>query len=151
MGVLHYPKKGRANMIISREIDYAIRIVYILADNKMKSMQEICMAEHRIPGAFAYKIIKKLEQARIVESFRGVNGGYRLVKKISELTLFDIMGINKNALEVQGYLHRHNSGMHNRKCSVSEEFKRLENTLAAAFREKTLAQIFNMNVQHVPE
>ena len=131
-------------MIINSETDYAIRMVHALSDNKIKSVQEICTTERLIPQPFAYKVLKKLEQARIVESFRGTKGGYRLIKKTSELTLLDIMQINKSAIEIKGYSYEKGTAARKRKCPVNQEFKRLENILAAAFRERTLDQIFEM-------
>ena len=77
-------------MFISRECDYAIRIVRDLAGGEKKFVKAICDNEH-IPQQYAYKILKKLEKSHIVKSFRGANGGYQLDKNIDEITIYDIL------------------------------------------------------------
>ena len=62
-------------MIITRETDYAIRILRSLADLQLKNIREIS-DEQMIPRQFAYKISKKLERAGFIEIIRGAQGGY---------------------------------------------------------------------------
>jgi Rrf2 family protein len=44
-----------------------------------------------IPGRFLLKILKHLVTARILHSLKGPNGGYRLAKSPSEITLLNII------------------------------------------------------------
>jgi Rrf2 family protein len=76
-------------MFITRECDYAVRVVRALAGETRLSVNEICEKE-AITAPFAYKILKKLQKAKIVKGFRGVHGGYVLNRDLEELTLFDI-------------------------------------------------------------
>ena len=52
-------------MIITKRSDYALRVCRALKDGKTHSVREICEKED-IPKAFAYKIIRELEQSGIV-------------------------------------------------------------------------------------
>ncbi len=76
-------------MLITRECDYAVRVIRALSGADRLSVGEICEKED-ITAPFAYKILKKLQKAEIVRGFRGVHGGYSLNKKPSEVTLFDV-------------------------------------------------------------
>ncbi|MCD7946756.1 MAG: Rrf2 family transcriptional regulator [Oscillospiraceae bacterium] len=76
-------------MFISRECDYAFRIIRALTSAKRLSIQHICDAEC-IPHAYAYKIIKKLADAELVKVFRGVKGGYELSCDPDKATLYDV-------------------------------------------------------------
>ena len=76
-------------MLITRECDYAVRVVRALADSRRMSVGEICEKEF-ITAPFAYKILKKLQKAGIVKGFRGVHGGYSLNRVAKELTLYDV-------------------------------------------------------------
>ena len=49
-------------MLITRECDYAVRVVRALAPGKRMSVGEICEKES-ITAPFAYKILKKLQKA----------------------------------------------------------------------------------------
>lgn len=48
-------------MLISRETDYALRILRALSDGKKRSIEEICSLE-ATPKQFAYRIIKNWRQ-----------------------------------------------------------------------------------------
>ena len=53
-------------MLISRETDYALRILHSLLEGDRKSVGEIAK-EELIPQQFGYKIMKKLSNAGLVE------------------------------------------------------------------------------------
>ena len=60
-------------MVITRETDYALRILRALLDGKLHTAGQIAQDE-LLPQAFAYKILKKLEKAGLVEVVRGTAG-----------------------------------------------------------------------------
>ena len=70
-------------MLITRRSDYAMRIFRALQDEKVHNVREICTKED-IPKAFAYKILRELEQAGFVKSERGNQGGYLLNRKLEK-------------------------------------------------------------------
>lgn len=79
-------------MIITRETDYAIRILRSLADLQLKNIREIS-DEQLVPRQFAYKISKKLERAGFIEIIRGAQGGCRLTRDLHDITLMDIINV----------------------------------------------------------
>lgn len=52
-------------MMITRESDYAIRIIRALKDGELLPLEQICQRE-LVPKQFAYKILKKLERSGLV-------------------------------------------------------------------------------------
>lgn len=86
-------------MIITRETDYALRMLRALADGKIITAGELAEQEE-LPQKFAYKILKKLQKAGFVQILRGVNGGCSLSCRLSEVSLLDLL----NALEANSYL-----------------------------------------------
>ena len=80
-------------MRITQEADYALRVILFLSklgfDNKIeaKSISE----SEGIPLRFLLKLLRKLKQSGIVQSYRGVHGGYSLGKKPREITLKDVI------------------------------------------------------------
>lgn len=79
-------------MIITKETDYAIRILRSLVNLRLKNIREIS-DEQLIPRQFAYKISKKLERAGYIEIVRGAQGGCRLVADLRQITLMDLIQI----------------------------------------------------------
>ncbi len=80
------------HMLITRETDYAVRTVLYLARERelMASATEIAHAMH-IPRSFLAKILQRLVRGRLLISTRGAQGGFRLTKKPSAISLLDIM------------------------------------------------------------
>ena len=79
-------------MLVTRETDYAVRCVLYLAqtDDQVANVSIVSRMMH-IPKTFLAKIFQKLTKAGMLESIRGMNGGFRLVKKPSAISLLDIM------------------------------------------------------------
>ena len=82
-------------MLITRETDYALRILQSLLNGEKKSVGEISEQE-LIPQQFAYKIIKKLSQAGFVQILRGAEGGCRLACDLDKVSLFDLMAVTES-------------------------------------------------------
>jgi Rrf2 family protein len=79
-------------MLVTRETDYAVRTVLYLAKerNRIASVTEVARAMH-IPKSFLAKILQRLVKRDILTSTRGVNGGFQLAQKASEISLLSIM------------------------------------------------------------
>jgi len=82
-------------VLITRETDYALRILQSLLNGEKKSVGEISEQE-LIPQQFAYKIIKKLSQAGFVQILRGADGGCRLACDLDKVSLFDLMAVTES-------------------------------------------------------
>lgn len=77
-------------MIITRETDYALRILSALSQGGIITTGELCVRED-VPKQFAYKIIKKLAKLGVVETMRGMEGGCRLTADLNQVSLLDLM------------------------------------------------------------
>lgn len=77
-------------MLITKETDYALRILRALADRERHAMRDLC-EEQDVPQQFGYKIIRKLAASGIIESTRGANGGCRLRSDLKTFTLLDLI------------------------------------------------------------
>jgi len=85
---------------LSRKGEYALRAMIVLArdygEGHMR-VQEIA-EEERIPRKFLEQILLELRNAGLLESKRGVGGGYRLIKPPDEVTLAKIVRIIEGPL-----------------------------------------------------
>lgn len=77
-------------MLITRETDYAFRILRALLDGELHTVGQVAQDE-LLPQSFTYKILKKLEKAGLVQIVRGTTGGCRLAADLSRVTLYDLM------------------------------------------------------------
>jgi Rrf2 family protein len=78
---------------ISAKADYAVRAAAELAaavDSHPVRAEEIASAQH-IPLNFLLNILADLKLARIVQSYRGAQGGYRLARPPDKITVAEVI------------------------------------------------------------
>ena len=79
-------------MLITKETDYALRILRALADEERTTAAKLAQGE-QIPQQFAYKILKKLQKGGVIRILRGADGGYVLATGLEQVSLFRLMQI----------------------------------------------------------
>jgi len=130
-------------MLLTKEYDYGLRIIRALCDNQIKTVGNICDQEH-IPHMYAYKIIKKLQNAGLVQNKRGPSGGYILIKPLDTFTMYDVAIAIDGNMFIFECLRSDKQCPNNSKttpCSVHAEFIRLQGNLVSQMRAKSMAEI----------
>mgnify|MGYP003199569421 CR=1 FL=1 len=79
-------------MIITKETDYALRILRVLLDGEKHSVAEMSETE-LIPNQFAYQILRKLSAGNLVRVRRGALGGCELSGDLDATSLYDLMEV----------------------------------------------------------
>mgnify|MGYP000921566665 CR=1 FL=1 len=133
-------------MLITREVDYAVRILRVLADKNIVSVREMCIRED-ISVSIAYKITRKLEKSGIIKSYRGTNGGYSLKKSLDEVTLYDVIEVVDKELLITECLQDEYHCSRNTKsdiCKLHQEFYRLQEVLTDELQSKSLSAVFSL-------
>ncbi|MGN0308542.1 MAG: RrF2 family transcriptional regulator [Lachnospiraceae bacterium] len=110
-------------MIITRETDYALRILRTLRDGKRHTMKALCEAE-AIPQQFAYKIIAKLAKEGIVHNTRGSRGGCLLSCDLRELNLYQLLEIMGENYQINACMNPDYECTWERKCGNACEIRR---------------------------
>lgn len=80
-------------MKITREADYALRIVALLAAEDTQLEAKAISERSNVPYRFTLKILRKIVQAGYLKSQRGVNGGYYLALDPKEIAMKDIIEV----------------------------------------------------------
>lgn len=81
------------NMKISTRVRYGLRLVLELAANYGKGpmfLKDIARSQE-ISEKYLSQIAIDLKMAHLIDGFRGMHGGYVLIKKPSEIKVYDIM------------------------------------------------------------
>ncbi|MFN8077294.1 MAG: Rrf2 family transcriptional regulator [Kineosporiaceae bacterium] len=80
-------------MRISAKTDYAVRAAAELAARSEEGWikTESVATAQQIPLAFLLNILAELRTAGLVQSRRGVDGGYRLARPATEITVADVI------------------------------------------------------------
>lgn len=130
-------------MIITRRSDYAMRICRALQDGKIHNVREICETED-IPKAFAYKILREMEQNGLVRSERGNMGGYCLIVSLEDITIHDLISITEENLSIVHCMNEECVRNTNEEpCSMHAEMARVQSVLEKELKSKSIAEIIN--------
>ena len=80
-------------MKLTRASSYALHAVaYMAAQKQGKPIPSHLIARARsIPERFLLKVLKPLVSARVLVSVKGPNGGYRLARPASQVSLLDVI------------------------------------------------------------
>lgn len=80
-------------MKITRAGDYALRVMSFIASQKEGKvfMRNELSEKCKVPDSFLGKILQSLSRNDILHSERGKKGGFKLVKKADEITIYDIL------------------------------------------------------------
>ena len=129
------------NRMISQSVEYALRAVVYLAHEAPHARTTAQIArEMRVPAAYLYKVLKGLNDAGIVRTKRGNEGGVALLRDPISLTVLDVV----NAVEPIKRIDVCPLGLEDHTPRLCPLHKRLDKAIAGleqAFRETTLAEI----------
>ena len=78
-------------MNITLESDYAVRIVYRLAQAGQRIDAKRIAEKTCVTLRFALKILRKLAETGIVKSYKGTQGGYELAKEPQDISLREVL------------------------------------------------------------
>ena len=127
---------------ISKLTDYATVLMAQLLDHSEQPQSATLLAEQtRLELPTTAKVLKTLARARLVESVRGVNGGYRLTTPAEQISIAAIIramegpiALTECALE-PGLCSREHS------CHLRGNWQRIGETVEQALEAMTLADL----------
>lgn len=134
-------------MLITREMDYALRILRALHQERQLSAAAIARRE-TIPKAVTLKLLKQLHSAGLVTSRRGASGGY-LLNSREPLFLWDVF----RALEGAPLINRCQQPEYQCEnypeggCGLCRELSRIQAVLDTEFHKTPLSAIFQEDLE----
>jgi len=129
-------------MLITREMDYAVRVVRALKGGAKVSASEVAKKEH-LPQAITYKVLNSLLKSKLIGSMRGVNGGYYLKCDLSNTTLYDICVALGEDMSITECVREGYDCINNRcgECILNKEFNRIQSSLNRELQTTTLDKL----------
>lgn len=127
---------------VSKLTDYATVLMAALADgpDELASASDLAERAHfELPTVS--KLLKQLAGAGLIESRRGVNGGYRLARPAHEISVLDIVTAIEGPIGMtecsvhEGACHRET------RCLIQHNWRRISNAIGDALRGVTLEEL----------
>lgn len=133
-------------MLITRETDYALRILRALVGGEQTTTADICKKE-LLPQQFVYKILKKLQKGGLISVTRGKDGGCRLIADLRKVSLYDLMEITDSDKTVSACTQpgfpcawRQKYG---KPCKVHQHLQQVQNRLDEELKAVQLSKILS--------
>lgn len=136
-------------MKLSVRGEYALRALLVLArdfqeDDSVVRIQEISDRQN-IPKRFLEQILNDLKSARVVESKRGVAGGYRLRRPPQHITLAEIVRHIEGPLApvscVSERFYEKCSCPDETRCAIREIMREVRDNIVAVMERTSLADL----------
>lgn len=128
-------------MKITREADYALRIVAMLAEEDKHIEAKVIAERNDIPYRFTLKILRKIVQSGIIKSYRGVNGGYVLNRKPSEITFREVIEVIDGKIAINKCFEDPEICKNNGICKVQRKLCLVQKKLSDELDSITFADI----------
>ncbi|MGI6647685.1 MAG: RrF2 family transcriptional regulator [Bacillota bacterium] len=130
--------------IIRRNTDYAIRALVHLAINlgQVVSAGEIA-ASQEVPIDFLQKILQKFVRQGLVQSHRGIQGGFSLSRDPSQVTVLEIVEIMQGKLVMNRCFLGKDGCPRAPKCALKQNWLDLEQQLVDSLAGITLQDLAN--------
>ena len=133
-------------MRITREADYALRIVAMLSSEGKQLDAKVISERNDIPYRFTLKILRKIVQAGIVKSFRGVNGGYVLNRKPSEITLREVIETIDGKIAINKCFENPENCRNSGTCKVQKKLYGVQKIIASELEKISFEDVMNEEV-----
>jgi Rrf2 family cysteine metabolism transcriptional repressor len=134
-------------MRLSLRGEYAVRALLVLGLNYEKPVIRIqaISDQQNIPKRFLEQILNDLKSAGIVQSKRGVSGGYRLAKPPDQITLAAVVRHIEGALApvscVSERFYEKCSCPDESRCAIRSVMKEVRDAIVAIVERVTVAEL----------
>ena len=127
---------------VSRLTDYATVVMTCIAAHPDDVLSTAQIAdETRLELPTVSKLLKSLGHAGLVESFRGVNGGYRLARPAQAITLAEIVEAMEGPIGMTECGVTEGQCEREAQCGVRGSWQRINSVLDRALRAVSLADM----------
>jgi len=130
-------------MQITRQTEYAIKTLTELGLVPYGQLisNKVISQRHEIPEEFLHKTIQMLSRAGLVVTQRGVQGGVRLGRPLTEITIADVIAAMEGPIALNVCLSPGYQCPNMGSCKVREVLSNAQNAMLAELNKKSLAEI----------
>ena len=129
-------------MNFSTTTEYSLRIMSYMAldENKLYKADEI-ISDLKIPQRYLRKLLTKLTKSGLIQSIQGKYGGYKIAKKLEDISLLDIVEASgEQIIKSECFFGLHKCVFHNR-CHLHEKWIDIRNQIYEILATTKLSDI----------
>ena len=127
--------------MFSQTVEYALRAAVCLAQHPDEPLTSQQMAEiTKVPQGYLSKILQQLVRSDLVSSRRGLGGGFVLIRRASEISIYDIAAAIEPVQRIRTCpLNLPNHGTH--LCALHRRMDEALLAVETALRQSTLQEL----------
>lgn len=126
---------------VSKLTDYATVVMTCLAGAEGVLSAQALAERARLETPTVAKLLKQLAQAGLVESFRGVSGGYRLALAPADITVSAIVQAMEGPIGMTQCSSHEGQCGHEPHCGVRVNWRKISQAIEQALASVTLADM----------
>ena len=142
---------------ITKLADYGVMLMSYMAGHEQRlcKASDVAKALH-LPLPTVSKLLKKLTQNKIIESVRGVHGGYRLARSSSDISVQDVIQSLEGPIALTECSLANNQCDQLHVCKVQNNWQRISHAVHNALKEVSMADMVNddlrlsMHIEQMP-
>jgi Rrf2 family protein len=128
--------------LLSRNTDYAVRALCYIACQKEKtvSVTELVKAL-KIPRPFLRKILQVLNRKGVLESHKGVGGGFRLAKSSARISVLELMEAFQGRFRAESCFLKKEACPNKASCPLKKKISAIEDGVYKELKNITIGSI----------
>lgn len=136
---------------VTKLTDYATVLLACLAkapDNVFSASSLAEQAKLELPTVS--KVLKPLSRAGLVEAFRGSQGGYRLAKPATQISLYAVVEAMEGRLGMTECSGAHSLCEHEPHCGIQGQWQKVNDVIANALQSVSIAELGGRPHKSIP-
>ena len=132
--------------LLTRNTDYAIRAICYMSDKRkdVVSVTELVKAL-KIPRPFLRKLLQVLCGERIVTSYKGIGGGFKLAKDPDAIRLTDLIEIFQGPVSINECVFKKALCPNRKDCPLKKKIDRIGNHVISELQSITIGGLIREN------
>ncbi len=128
--------------LITRDTDYAVRALIFLAQEQKRIISTSELVSHlRIPRPFLRKILQRLNKEKLLKSYKGMGGGFRLTVYPHRIFLLDLIEIFQGPLRINECIFRKRVCPNIKTCKLKEKIDSIQRYVRSKLKDITLEML----------
>ena len=144
-----YLLPGGSNLRLSKTSEYAIQVMCRLATEA----GQVCSVSHlhrelQLPYKYLGRLMHRLAEARLVETLKGKQGGYRLTRLARQIYLYEIIGAVEGLENYQRCILGMPECSSENPCALHEHWLKLRENMQELIFNVTLGDLGKKALRH---
>ena len=127
--------------LITRNTDYALRALCYISKNKNIVTVDELVGRLDVPRPFMRKILQQLNKKRILVSFKGQGGGFKLKAHPKEIYIVEIMRVFQGEVGINECFLKKNICPNKGKCVLRKKIRLIEEYVLKQLEKITIASL----------